>query len=158
MAFETESSRLAHRRGQEIPPPVDTSVDTTEIAYLIRDMMGALRNNKKRRLRAANGVFHGVPWRGLEPPRPFGHSILNAARLPVPPPGPVSMRIAIVVIPNHRRKFRPGLARRLHLVLTHPNPETENIVGAGAVETTQERLRPICDVPGPRSRLHLLNH
>ena len=28
-----------------------------------------------------------VPWRGLEPPRPYGHSILNAARLPVPPPG-----------------------------------------------------------------------
>jgi len=68
------------------------------------------------------------------------------------------LRIVIVVIPNRRRKFRPGLARRVHPVLMHPNPEAENIVGAGAVETTQERLRPICDIPGPRSRSHLLNH
>ena len=30
-----------------------------------------------------------VPRGGLEPPRPFGHCDLNAARLPIPPPGQV---------------------------------------------------------------------
>ena len=28
-----------------------------------------------------------VPGRGLEPPQPFGHQILNLARLPIPPSG-----------------------------------------------------------------------
>ena len=33
-----------------------------------------------------------VPRRGLEPPRPYGHQHLKLARLPIPPPGPVSWR------------------------------------------------------------------
>lgn len=32
-----------------------------------------------------------VPKRGLEPLRPFGHCDLNAARLPIPPPGQVEL-------------------------------------------------------------------
>lgn len=27
-----------------------------------------------------------VPRRGLEPPSPYGHLVLNQARLPIPPP------------------------------------------------------------------------
>ena len=50
-------------------------------------MLKKLRETTQQPLRTEVRAGQRVPWRGLEPPRPYGHSILNAARLPVPPPG-----------------------------------------------------------------------
>jgi hypothetical protein len=35
---------------------------------------------------ACSFVLHLVPWRGLEPPHPYGYTPLKRARLPIPPP------------------------------------------------------------------------
>ena len=63
--------------GQDFGPK-STVLDNQKTAALIDDNSGDLQNIRCIRLMS---VLKG----GVEPPRPFGHTDLNRARLPIPP-------------------------------------------------------------------------
>ena len=87
--------------GAERPTPTRGDSQTTRSADHLGAAAGASEGFSSRRLRER----FLMRMRGLEPPRPFGHTDLNRARLPIPPHPRGG---TIVAQPNSRGRRLPG--------------------------------------------------